>query len=100
MSSLITIARRRETPLGIAGVHGKLDVFDSLFYSFDMKGEAKELYLEADSDKDGCCRVRVRAEVEKTWIERIECTEAGRKMVSAIFRRRRKYQGDERGIFL
>lgn len=43
LSSLITIARKRETPLGIAGVHGKLDVFDSLFYSFDMKGEAKEL---------------------------------------------------------
>lgn len=75
LSSLITIARRRETPLGIAGVRGKLDVFDSLFYSFDMKGVAKEIYLEADSDKDGCCRVGVRAEIEKTWIERIECTQ-------------------------
>lgn len=35
LSSLITISRKRETPLGIVGARGRLDAFDGLLYSFD-----------------------------------------------------------------
>lgn len=74
LSSLITIARKRETPLGI-GTRGRLDAFDSLLYSFDMKQKSKEIYIEADSDKYGDCRVEIQAEIEKTWLELTECTQ-------------------------
>ncbi len=74
LTNMISIARKRETPLNPLG-RNKLQPFDALLYSFPMNQEQlKEVYLEAYSDIYDYCRVGVRGEVHRDAFYRADLT--------------------------
>lgn len=76
LTNMISVARKRETPLNPGG-RNRLQPFDAFLYSFPMMDEkVKEVYLQADSDIYGNCRVGVRGEIYRDTFYKVEMTQA------------------------
>lgn len=84
LNGMISVARKRETPLNIIGKN-KLQPFDAFLYSFPMNQDRfKEVYLEASSDIYGDCKVRVCGEIYSDNFYSMELTQAEMRRYSSI----------------
>lgn len=76
LMNMISVARKRETQLSMLG-RNRLQPFDAFLYSFPMQGEElKKVYLEADSDLYGNCRVGVRGKIYREGFYQAELSGA------------------------
>ena len=74
LANAINIARRREAQLGASIMKDRLLPFDMLLYSFPMQEKEKEIYIQAESDRYGECRVGIRGKIERGWILEEDCS--------------------------
>lgn len=76
LTSMISVARKREIPLAPFG-RNRLQPFDAFLYSFPMYQERyKQVYIEADSDVYGECRVGVRGGVHNDTLDWMDLSQA------------------------
>lgn len=76
LTNMIAIARKREISLAPLG-RNRLQPFDAFLYSFPMYHEQfKEVYIEAESNLYGRCRIGVRGEVFNECVEWMDMTQA------------------------
>lgn len=76
LTNMIAIARKREIPLAPFG-RNRLQPFDAFLYSFPMYHEQfKEVYIEAESNLYGRCRVGVRGDIYNEDPELMDMTQA------------------------